>query len=61
MVQRLLLSSITVLYSMIYASFYDMFQVHANLPLSFQIALETYLASKSASIMSRSFTAPQVL
>ena len=46
---------------MIYASFYDMSQVYANLPLSFQIALETCFACNSASIMLRSFTAPQVL
>ena len=46
---------------MTYASFYDRLQVHADLPLSFQIALETCFACHSASIMSGSFTAPQVL
>ena len=46
---------------MIYASFYDRLQVHVDLPLSFQIALETCFASHSAPIMSKSFTALQVL
>ena len=52
---------INVLYSMIIASFYDMLLVHTDLPLSFHIAMETCFASNSASIMSRSFIAPQVL
>ena len=52
---------INVLYSMIYAIFYDMLLVHTDLPLSFQIAMETCFASNSASIMSRSFIASQVL
>ena len=46
---------------MTYAIFYDMLLVHTDLPLSFQIAMETCFASNSASIMSRSFIAPQVL
>ena len=46
---------------MTYASFYKMLQVHADLLLSFQIALETCFAGSSASIMSRSFTAAKVL
>ena len=46
---------------MIYASFYDRLLLDVDLSLSFQIALETCFASHSTSMMSKSFTALQVL